>query len=498
MSRAVGENVATAKFAAPEMLTAGPVRSLGGASSRLLVSWRRVSFSGVRRDVQEEVHSEGLVPVEKGGAAADVVDPAHVPGVVARDVVEAVARGQERPRPGPVVEADEDVRGVVAGGEEPRRDARPRVGGGVETRVDGGDRRRGNGDDARRVEARLLEVGEEERAVGGERASQGGTVLPLPERVLGGSERVLRVEGFVAEERVAPSLPGVGPGTGQDVHGSRRGPSELRDPPGGDDLELADHLGGVERPGEVRGVVVRGEAVHHERVVDEALAGDGDPGAGDGGGLGEPLVPHGIAAGHGGGEGGEVEVVPAVQGQAVDVVGHDRFRDLGPHRLDEGRFGDDVDLLRPSFDLQADDHLHRLAHGEPHAPDRGSEPRVLHAQLVGVGGEVEEAIAATGVGGGREGEAPLQAPGVDGCVRDRGAARVLHPAGHGGLGHGLLGPCGPRKRQECDNEDPSGRRPKGRAGLRDDDGHRYVPPGIGGSWTSRARWRRGAGERGAS
>ena len=49
MSRAVGENVATAKFAAPEMFTAGPTRSLGGASSRLHVSWSRVSFS-VRAD----------------------------------------------------------------------------------------------------------------------------------------------------------------------------------------------------------------------------------------------------------------------------------------------------------------------------------------------------------------------------------------------------------------------------------------------------------------
>jgi hypothetical protein len=44
MSRAVGENVAVPKLATPLMLTAGPVASLTGASSRLRVNWKRISL----------------------------------------------------------------------------------------------------------------------------------------------------------------------------------------------------------------------------------------------------------------------------------------------------------------------------------------------------------------------------------------------------------------------------------------------------------------------
>ena len=44
MSRAVGEVVAVPKLATPEMVTAGPTRSLAGASRRLRVTWARVSL----------------------------------------------------------------------------------------------------------------------------------------------------------------------------------------------------------------------------------------------------------------------------------------------------------------------------------------------------------------------------------------------------------------------------------------------------------------------
>ena len=158
------------KFAVPEMLTAGPVRSLGGASSRLRVTWRRVSFSVLAERFRRRFRASVWSGLRRAVPRLTSLMPAHVPRVVARDLVEAVARGQECPGPGPVVEADEHVRRVVTGSEEPGPDAGPRIAGGVEARVDGGDGRRGDGDDAGRVEARLLEVGEQEGAV----ASTGG------------------------------------------------------------------------------------------------------------------------------------------------------------------------------------------------------------------------------------------------------------------------------------------------------------------------------------
>jgi len=89
----------------------------------------------------------------------------HAAGVLARDVVVAVARGQRHVLPETMVHLEEDVARIVAGVEQPGGNARTPIADGVEARVDGGNIVRPDGDHARRRQPRLLHVGEQERPV---------------------------------------------------------------------------------------------------------------------------------------------------------------------------------------------------------------------------------------------------------------------------------------------------------------------------------------------
>ena len=178
--------------------------------------------------------------------------------------------------------------------------------------------------------------------------------------------------------------------------------AELGDAAGADDRELADDLLAVERPRQLRGVVVGGEAVDDEGVGEVALGGDRDAGARHRGGLGEPLVGAGVRPRHARREQGEVEIVPPVERQVVDLLRRDRRRDLRADGLHERRFGGDRDRLREGG-AQGHRHLHRGADVEPQPPLPGSGAG---------GGDVHPVVAH---GEHREAETPL--PVGDGGLR---------------------------------------------------------------------------------
>ena len=444
-SRAVGDVVAVPKLATPEMLTAGPASSLTGAARRLRVYCDARLVQRARRERRHEARGEGLVAVGERRAAAHGVQAADVARVEALDLVEVVARRELVPLIRPLVEAEQKIRRVEARGHDARRDARPRVTRLVEARVDGRDGRGRDRDDGRVVQARLLEVREEEGAVARERPAEGSPVLRLRERVFGRRERVARVEPLAAQEPVDPPAIVVRPRAGDDVDDPARRAPELRDAARGDDLELADDLLAVEGAGEVGRVVVRREAVHDEAVVDEALPRDGESGAGDGRGLGKALVGDGVRARHARRERGEVEVVAPIQRQTVDLLRRDRLGQLRARRLDDGhvRLGH-PHALRHAGHRQRERHFERLPDREREPPAQRREARPLDPKQVSPDGEVGEPVTPLVVG--RRGSA-LVGLGVrdgDGRAGQGRAVRVQNSPADGGGGHRRLPPRAPR------------------------------------------------------
>ena len=101
-----------------------------------------------------------VVLVVETRAPADRIQAADVAGVVARDVVEGVARRQAGGGCGQVIDAEEHVRGVVAGRKLAGGRRRGRIAAPREHVGDGRDGARRDGDDAGALEVGALDVGE--------------------------------------------------------------------------------------------------------------------------------------------------------------------------------------------------------------------------------------------------------------------------------------------------------------------------------------------------
>src|SRR5262245_58976940 len=133
----------------------------------------------------------------------------------------------------------------------------------------------------------LLKVRKQKRPVATQRPSDADTLLCLRQRALPSLSRrridrgkdIRCVKPLVTQKTVRTSSPRIGPRLGQNVDDPARGPAELRNAAGGDDLELSNDLGTEERSSEVGCIVVSGKPINHETVCEVALTGDRDAGS---------------------------------------------------------------------------------------------------------------------------------------------------------------------------------------------------------------------------
>ena len=240
-----------------------------------------------------------------------------------------------------------------------------------------------------------LVVDEEERLVLPDRTAQRAPELLEVEGRLRGLrvfEIAASVQGLVAQEVEGAAAHGVRPGLEGGVDHRAAGAAELRRVVAGLDLELLDRVHvGVERGlASVVAVVVdaveqvvvlaAARAVHHEGRVDVAVAPLG--------GADDPAR-----------QGGEVDVVAAVQGQSHDLPRVDDLAQRRGLRLDERRFPlhddgfGDIARLQHEVDPQAildpkDDAFTRLL----------LEPRELHAHRVDADPQRRSDVVPRGIG----------------------------------------------------------------------------------------------------
>ena len=157
--------------------------------------------------------------------------------------------------------------------------------------------------------------------------------LHLRQRVASLRERIARVEPLVAQVPVGTPAPRVRPRLRDDVHGAGGGAAELGGAAGGDDLELVHDLLAEVRPGQRRRIVIRRQAVDEKRVVEVSLSRHRDAGSGNGGRLGKAVRVAGDGPRHAGSQQCEVEIIAAVQREAVHLRGRHALRSLGPCEL---------------------------------------------------------------------------------------------------------------------------------------------------------------------
>ena len=93
-SRAVGEPESVPNDATPEMLTAGPIGSVGSACRLLCVNWPRVSFTVRGESVTMLLTATVWSVLSRPAEALARAQRAGAARVVAVDVVEAVANAE--------------------------------------------------------------------------------------------------------------------------------------------------------------------------------------------------------------------------------------------------------------------------------------------------------------------------------------------------------------------------------------------------------------------
>ena len=192
------------------MLTAGPTVSLGRRGEVAAGELAAGFVDGAGREGEDVADGDGLVEGVEAGGGADGAECTDAAGVLAVDVVEAVAGAELVAGVDVVVDFGEEVVGVDGVGVEAGGDLRALVADGLEAGVDGGDVGRGDGDEAGLIELLALEVGEVEGAVAEDGAGEAGSVLGLGDGELALGEGVGGVEALVAEVAVEGSVERVG------------------------------------------------------------------------------------------------------------------------------------------------------------------------------------------------------------------------------------------------------------------------------------------------
>ena len=207
--------------------------------------------------------------------------------------------------------------------------------------------------DAGLVEQLALDVGEVEGAVRGQRTAEAGTELLLVHRQRGVRQGVLAVEGIVAKEAVARAMERVGAASGHDVDVAAERPAELRLAAARHHLELFDRVHAEGNAAQAGGIVVGRQAVDDEAVGEVALAGDGQPLTRHRGRFGEQLRAVGVGGRHAGNEQRQVEEVPAVHRQVLDLRLRHRADDLAARGFERLGVGDHRDGGVDAGDVEA-------------------------------------------------------------------------------------------------------------------------------------------------
>ena len=125
--------------ATPEMLTAGPTASVGGAWRSLYANCARVSLT-VRGDrLSVLLNAERPIDVVQAGRGAGRAQRAGAARVLRRDVVLAVSNGELVVAADLVIDLPQEIGAVDRVGIDARRDRRTRIADRREPRVDGAD-----------------------------------------------------------------------------------------------------------------------------------------------------------------------------------------------------------------------------------------------------------------------------------------------------------------------------------------------------------------------
>ena len=138
---------------------------------------------GGSRRGREPAEGHRLIAVVQARAATHRIQAADISGVGARYVVEAVAQAEPCARSDAVVDASEQVGGVVASGSLPGGRGRPTVSDQIQRLVHGLDDLRSNRDEQGAFETGLFHVGEPERPVARDGSRQAHAVLRLVQRL---------------------------------------------------------------------------------------------------------------------------------------------------------------------------------------------------------------------------------------------------------------------------------------------------------------------------
>src|SRR5262249_7683957 len=120
--------------------------------------------------------------------------------------------------------------------------------------------------------------------------------LLLRQRIPPARQRIGGIEVTVAEKPIATAVPVVRARLRDDVHDAAECAAELSHAAAPHHLELTNYFVAVERPRELRGVIVRGETIDENRVADVALARYRKARAGHRRRLGEALNRSGVRA----------------------------------------------------------------------------------------------------------------------------------------------------------------------------------------------------------
>src|SRR5262245_26575679 len=141
-----------------------------------------------------------------------------------------------------------------------------------EGRIDSRHRVASDRDEARLVVVRVLDVAEDERRALSRGPADRAAELLLREGIATARQRIGSVEMAVAEESVPTAVPVVRARLRADVHDPAERAAELGHAAARHHLKLANDLLAVERPRQLRGIIIRGETVDEKRVADVALA----------------------------------------------------------------------------------------------------------------------------------------------------------------------------------------------------------------------------------
>ena len=224
-----------------------------------------------------------------------------------------------------------------------RGDRRTRIADIRQPRVDRADALRQDRHQPRLVEQALLEVGEEERPIAPDGASEARAVLRLAHRQRRPGQRVRRVETIVPHVIVDVAVRGVAAALRDDVDVAAQRAAELGLAARRHDLKLVDRIHSVRDAAQPRRIVVGRQAVHDEVVREVALAADRQADARHGGRFGEKLRAADVGRRNAGHEQRDVQEVAAVHRQRLDLGLRDRARDLAAGSVEHRERRDDVD-----------------------------------------------------------------------------------------------------------------------------------------------------------